>query len=489
MRRRLDKILSSTVIPVFLILSMTVASFGTSTGTAATGKAPELSCEAAYVLEANTGAVIYEKNSDERLYPASTTKLMTALLAVEYIESGQGSEDDSITFSHDAVFGIDQGTSNIGITVGEQLSVLQVLYAMMLPSANEACLGMGEYVAGTKEDFVEKMNERAAQLGMTGTHFVTTNGLHDDEHYSNAKDLALLMNEAIKHELLVEVMSAASYVIPPTNKISESRHLVNTNKLIVSSSEYYDSRVVCGKTGYTTPAGNVLVTYSKVNGMGVITVLMKAEQGTIFTDTSAVLDYCSESFSVTKVDNLLDYAVAVPTGNGGAQIMACPADSFYVLTESGDQIKTYTKTYDLPDRIEGAVAKGDLLGTLTFYNGDKAVGKVDLVSLADYNAGSETVVTTAEGEQTQGGKDGKASEGSAFVRIAAKLLLIILILVLVFAVIYAIAVILSVSSYNKKRKLHLEKKRKLAEYGGVPPRGPEPYGGRTGAEKSNTVNK
>jgi len=112
-----------------------------------------------------------------------------------------------------------------------------------------------------------------------------------------------------------------------------------------------------------------------------------------------------------------------------------------------------------------------------------------LVSIADYNAGSETVVTTAEGEQTQGGKDGKASEGSAFVRIAAKLLLIILILVLVFAVIYAIAVILSVSSYNKKRKLHLEKKRKLAEYGGVPPRGPEPYGGRTGAEKSNTVNK
>jgi D-alanyl-D-alanine carboxypeptidase len=338
---------------------------------------------------------MYEKNSQEKLYPASTTKLMTALLAAEYIESGQGKTDDIITFSHDAVYGIDEGSSSIAISVGEQLSVLQVLYAMMLPSANEACLGMAEYVSGSIDGLVGKMNERAEQLGMTGTHFVTANGLHDNDHYTTARDLAILMNEVIKHDLLLEVMSSASYEIPPTNRTSEKRTLVNTNKLILQSSEYYDSNVVCGKTGYTTPAGNVLVTYSKTNGMGIITVLMKAGQGTIFTETSALVSYCSNNFTLFRADNVLDYAKAIPTEDGDAQVMASPADGFYILTRNGDDIDSYTRTYDLPEKISAPVYENDKLGTLTFYNGEAAVGKVDMVSLSSYGTGSETGSTEA----------------------------------------------------------------------------------------------
>jgi hypothetical protein len=219
--------------------------------------------------------------------------------------------------------------------------------------------------------------------------------------------------------------------------------------------------------------------------MGIITVLMKAEQGTIFTETSALVSYCSNNFTLFRADNVLDYAKAIPTEDGDAQVMASPADGFYILTRNGDDIDSYTRTYDLPEKISAPVYENDKLGTLTFYNGEAAVGKVDMVSLSSYGTGSETDTATAETQITTAGKD--SAEGSAFVKLATKLLLIILILILVFSIIYAGIIIFSVSTYNKRRKRKLERRNTANKNGSV--RGPEPYGESDNSENKDTVKK
>jgi D-alanyl-D-alanine carboxypeptidase len=457
--RRLNKILGSIIAPIFITLGIIAESFCTSGS--ATGilpeSVPEPSCEAAYVVEVNTGTVIYEKNSQEKKYPASTTKLMTALLAAEYIESGQGSLDDEITFSREAVFGIDRTSTHIAIDVGEKLTVRQVLYAMLLQSANEACLGMAEYVSGSIAGFVEKMNERAQQLGMTGTNFVTTNGLHDENHYSTAKDLSILMGEVIKHGFLREIMSAPTYEIPPTNKNNKERTLINTNKLVIQSNENYNSKVVCGKTGFTTPAGNVLVTYSEYEGMGIITVLMKAGQGTIFKDTSAIVEHCVGNFELVKIENILDFAKAVPSESGSTQIMLSPVDSFYILARIGDDYEEYNRSYDIPETISLPVEKGEEFGTLTIYNGETAVGKVDMVSKLSYGYETAPATTASTSAGTTAEKtDGQTGKLNKVFGLVLKILLIVLLLALIFTLIYVGIIIVSVFTYNKRRKREMQ---------------------------------
>lgn len=444
------------IVPIFIVLGLCARSFCTDGSTAGnqSGSAPIPSCEAAYAVEINTGTVILEKNAREKMFPASTTKLMTALLAAEFIESGQGNPNDEITFSREAVFGIDRSSTHIAIDVGEKLTVRQVLYAILLPSANEACLGMAEYVSGSIDGFIEKMNQRAQQLGMKGTHFVTANGLHDDEHYTTAEELSILMKEALKHNILREIMSVSSYKIPPTNKNNQERILINTNKLILESNEYYDSNVVCGKTGYTTPAGNVLVAYSEVEGMGVITVLMKADKGRVFKETSAIVKYCAENLELVKIENILDYAKSVPALTGGAQIMVSPAESFYILTHKGDDYEEYKVSYVLPEEIVEKTEKGEKLGTLTIFNGKTAVGTVDMVSLSShgFETAPGTTAKSSDHTSTTGEEQTQTNKVKDVFGVVLKIFLIVLVLVFILTLVYVGIIIISVYMHNKRRK-------------------------------------
>ncbi|MBR4942188.1 MAG: D-alanyl-D-alanine carboxypeptidase, partial [Clostridia bacterium] len=177
-----------------LLITPVLGAYGSS---CEAGEMPIPGCDAAYVVELTSGTVVYSNNANEKMYPASTTKLMTALLAAEYIAAGRGQLTDVIIFSEEAVYGIPRDTMHINISVGEKLTVEQVLYAILLPSANEACLGMAEYIAGDIESFIAMMNDRAAELGMANTHYVTANGLHDEEHYTTAYDMSILMQEVL----------------------------------------------------------------------------------------------------------------------------------------------------------------------------------------------------------------------------------------------------------------------------------------------------
>ncbi|MFR0733701.1 MAG: D-alanyl-D-alanine carboxypeptidase family protein [Oscillospiraceae bacterium] len=199
--------------------------------------------------------MVYAKNIDTRREPASLTKVMTCLLALAH-----GNLTDSITVSQEALDDLDPAGSSSGLMAGEVFTLEQLLYCLMIESANDAAPVIAEYVAGSEPAFVEMMNQKAAELGCTGTHFANTHGLHDEEHYTTARDLAKIMMAALEYEKFQEIYSADRYTLAATN-LQEERILVTTNYLIDASitSDYYDERVIGGKTGFTTPAGRCVM--------------------------------------------------------------------------------------------------------------------------------------------------------------------------------------------------------------------------------------
>ncbi|MBR7137744.1 MAG: D-alanyl-D-alanine carboxypeptidase [Clostridia bacterium] len=472
------------LLAVFCLCPYASAAYGDACDVPA---APGVSGNAAFMIELTTGTVLYEKNADAQMYPASTTKLMTALVAVEQIEAGKLSLDDVVTFSHEAVYGIPRDTMHISIDVGEELTVRQVLYGMMVASANETCLGIGEHIAGSFDAFADMMNAKAAELGMDNTHFVTLNGLHDPNHYTTPRDLATLMTECIRHELLLDIISTPSFEIPPTNKCAEPRHLTSTNKLILTNSSYYNAKVIGGKTGFTTPAGNTLVTYAEYGGLEYVTVIMKAPQGTTFKDTSALIEHFAANLMLTEVTDTIDLAKSVPTADGSTMLVE-PA-AFTVLCHASDNYLDYDRVYDLPAKITEPVAAGGKLGILRLYDNGYLVAETDLLARSSYGqpaATSAPVVTSPDGSTIEPGSssnvgtgDPTASaivqttiastnvqtaspdqdKGSTFVGIMIKFLLILLCVAIFCALIYGIIIMCSIFFYNNNKKKKQSQKK------------------------------
>lgn len=254
---------------------------------------PQVAAETAILMDAETGQILYAKGIDEKRYPASTTKIMTALIAIE-----NSTLTDEVTFSAEAVNGIEPGSTHIGIKPGEILTMEQSLYAVLLASANEVSSGVAEFVGGSIPDFVNMMNSRAEELGCKNTHFVNANGLHDPEHYTTARDLANIAREAFKNETFRKIIATEYYIEPKTNITDEERWLNNHHKMLVSGDLHYDG-CLGGKTGYTSDAGNSLVTYAQRNGMYLISVVLADNAVYQYPDTAALLDYGFSNFHKT----------------------------------------------------------------------------------------------------------------------------------------------------------------------------------------------
>lgn len=251
---------------------------------------PQVAAETAILMDAETGEILYAKGIDEKRYPASTTKIMTVLIAIE-----NSALTDQVTFSAEAVNGIEPGSTHIGIKPGEILTMEQSLYAILLASANEVSSGVAEFVGGSIPDFVNMMNARAEKLGCKNTHFVNANGLHDPEHYTTARDLANIAREAFKNETFRKIIGTEYYIEPKTNITDEERWLNNHHKMLVSGDMHYDG-CLGGKTGYTSDAGNSLVTYAQRNGMYLISVVLADNAVYQYPDTAALLDYGFSNF-------------------------------------------------------------------------------------------------------------------------------------------------------------------------------------------------
>lgn len=256
---------------------------------------PMIGAEAAILMEADTGTILYAKNIHEELYPASTTKLMTGLLALE-----NSSMDEIVTFSYDSIHNIESSSSRIGIDVGEQLTMEQCLYGLLLGSANEVAYAIAEHVGHSYDNFVQMMNDRAAELGLQNTHFVNANGLPNENHYTSAYDLAMIARECFQNESLATISGSTRYVIPPTNIQSEERPLDNHHLMLPGFKYAYDG-VVCGKTGYTSLARQTLVTLATRGDLRLICVIMKEEAPDQFLDTQKLFDYGFNQFQKLNV--------------------------------------------------------------------------------------------------------------------------------------------------------------------------------------------
>lgn len=256
---------------------------------------PEIYGEAAIVMEASGGVILYQKNMDAAMYPASVTKLLTALLVLESC-----TPDEQVYFSDNAVFSIPSNSSHIAMNPGEYLSVENCLYGLLLASANEVANALAEHVSGSVSTFVELMNKRAKELGAINSNFVNPHGLHDANHYTTCYDVATICQTLLQNKLFLKIDGTASYIIPPTNLQPQKRPVNTTHKLLRSGALHYNG-CIGGKTGLTDAAGNTLVTFAERNGITLICVVMKSDSAHVNTDSTTLLDYGFDYFKKADI--------------------------------------------------------------------------------------------------------------------------------------------------------------------------------------------
>ncbi len=343
---------------------------------------PGVFAESAIVMEASTGLILYEKNMDEVHYPASITKIMTALLAIENSNLGE-----IVTFSKKAIFDVDLNSSRIGIDVGEQLTMQQCLYAILLESANEVSYAVAEHVAGSAEEFAKMMTERAKSLGCENTNFINPHGLHDDNHYTSAHDMALITREAMKNETFRKIFGTRTYQIPPTNIQDESRYCANHHRFILKQTYRYDD-CIGGKTGYTSKSRYTLVSVAKRGDLELICVVMRDDTSAHqYTDTQKLFDFGFDNFSVYTIGD-----------QETAQILEeSPMFTRYnpLLSTAATPIITDEKGYlILPNSASSLDAKKEV----TFYpaseqtttlNSNTVIGKISYTYLGKYVGGAD----------------------------------------------------------------------------------------------------
>lgn len=244
------------------------------------------------LIDAETGTVLFSKGIDDQRYPASITKIMTVLVALE-----NSTPDMTVTFTETGMADAYSGSSNILPQLGETFTMEQCVYMMMLKSANDVCTQVAETIGGSVQNYVNMMNEKAAELGCTNTHFNNANGLPDENHYTSAHDMALIAQEAFKNETFRKVVSTQSYTVPATN-LSGAREYANHHKLLLDGSSWHYDGCLGGKTGYTDSSLSTLVTYAQRNGLTLISVVMYGlGDDVVCKDTTQLLDYGFSNFS------------------------------------------------------------------------------------------------------------------------------------------------------------------------------------------------
>lgn len=288
--------LKKQILTIIFIILISLQTFSFASEVSITAKS-------AILVEVSTGRIIYEKNSTKRMYPASTTKIMTAIVVLENCKL-----DDIVTVNASALEGISSGYVTCDLHPGEELTVNDLLYALMVKSGNDVACVLAEHVAGSVEAFADMMNKKAEEIGCTGTHFVNPNGIHDDAHYTTAYDLYLMAKYGMQNETFRTLVSTTSYTLPATNKHPEAdRSFSNSNELLNKNSRnYYYSNAIGIKTGTTSQAGDCLVAQSSRDGLDFISVVL--DSGTTsdglsgrFMDTKELFDYAYDNFTLTKV--------------------------------------------------------------------------------------------------------------------------------------------------------------------------------------------
>lgn len=341
---------------------------------------PQIEAEAAVVMDADTGAFLYSKNMDAREYPASITKIMTALIALE-----NGDLNSRIVFSENAVYNLEEGSSHTGIQPGEEMTLRRALYGLMLVSANDVANGIAEHIAGSNEAFADLMNQKAAELGCLNTHFTNPHGLQNEEHYTSARDMALITQAAMENWMFRRIVRTYSYTCPETNMVDEKRYWINHNNMLPEGEHPYEGCIGV-KNGFTSDALNTLVVAARRDGRTLISVILRvngAEKA--YAETAQILDYAFENFknvtmeyneaAITRADllgmNTLGESGVLNQGDLSAKVLEGEEEVLLTIPNSAD-ISEVTGTL------------GSNLNLEYSYHGWRVGGEQLVVSSMDY---------------------------------------------------------------------------------------------------------
>ena len=392
----------------------------------------------AILLDMKSNKVLYEKNSKSKVYPASTTKMMTAILTLENCED----LDKVITATKEAIEPITNKHSHMGILIGEELTIRQLLYGMLVYSANDAANCLAVEVSGSISEFAKLMNEKAKKLGCKGTNFTNPHGFHDANHYTTANDLAIIARYAMKNETFKEIVKTSSYTIQPTNKYKEVRNLTSTNYLISNKrrGDYFYKKAIGIKTGFTDEAGSCLVAAAVDGDTELLSVVMNCKNTTeyfSFSDTINLFEYGFKNFKyltiIPKGEVVSDSAVY--DARKSVRVALGPKKDIASTLPVDVKIEDIEIKTDIPDKIKAPIKKGDKIGSVKcIYKGEE-VGKGELVAQNDV----------------------KKDYIIAFINLIKKIIFNPISLILI-----ALIILLKINSNIKKKKKRQRRRQKLS---------------------------
>lgn len=352
-----------SIFVIVFILFSTSFCFATTEDTLANVDAP-----VALLMDANTGKILYEKNAFEKMYPASTTKIMTAILALENRDLSHIAK-----VSYNAIFTVPIGYANANLQLDEELTIEQLLHVLLVPSANDAANVIAEDIGGSVESFVSMMNTKAVEIGCINTHFVNANGVHDENHYSTAYDLAIMGKYAMKNEIFRKIVTTVRYTLPVTNKYDKAdRIFLNTNNLINSKNSQFYEYANGIKTGYTDAAKNCIVASSKKGDLELICVIMGADNTAVsnkFNDCISLFNYGFDNYTYKRLfskDSV--YKVVTPhnASNNTKNLNLLIEDDINVLIKKSDYDLNFTPDVLIDSKIRAPITKGSIVGTISY---------------------------------------------------------------------------------------------------------------------------
>ena len=366
--------------------------------------APEIYAECGILIDATNKTILYDKNCHEKMYPASITKILTTLIALE-----NGNLSDTVNFYHYDVFSLESGAAHIARQVGEELTLEQTLYGVMLASANECANATAEFVARKTDAFTQKvnelqatnpnpseddislcaisvfadiMNERAKEAGATDSHFTNPSGLFDENHYTNCYDMAMITCDAVKNSNFMTIESNHYYTIPATNMQPEPAYLVNRHKMLLENSNYYYPYAVAGKTGYTDQSGNTLVTVAKKDNLTLISVIMKSNTENVYPDTQILLDYGFNNFKAVNVaSNETKFSTSESNLDKLTSVYERKTKSIYLDESAQVTLPNNVSLSDCTSTMEfknDVTSSNNIIGTLNYYYNDRNVGSCNI---------------------------------------------------------------------------------------------------------------
>lgn len=432
--------ISSISIPVFNINPATVKA------DEAWPKGPNIVATAACMIEASTGTILYEKKPHKKMYPASITKILTALVTIENSEL-----NEDVTFSEDAINSIISGDANMEMQVGEVLPVEDCLYGLMLQSANEVAFGLAEHVSGSVDEFANLMNERAKKAGALDSHFANPSGLHDPDHYITAYDMAMITRAAVQNPIFLSISGTSDYTVSASNK-KEARTIYHRHKMLLKNSGFYYEGVLGGKTGYTDQSGTTLVTYAKKNGMTLITVVLNSNLYNAYNDTAALFDYGFENFNLVNIknndtrfsentDNYADKLTPV-FGSANNASLELKSDDCVVLPKNAAFTDVSSVVnFDFSEDDDSDDTLGTKVAEIDYTYLDKAIGKASVLYRTD-NSSSQSVTAntkvTAKEDTTTEVKNDKKETKKLNIKISKSMIKTIIIAIAIIAVIVII---------------------------------------------------